>query len=137
MAQNFLSCDREQELLMPPSLREWLPGGPLAWFVLEAVAELDLSALYRAYRGDGQGRPAHDPAMMTALVLYAYAVGERSTRAIERRCVEDVAFRAITAQRVPDHTTIARFRARHEQALAGLFSDVLVLCAKAGMVRVG
>src|ERR1700710_267625 len=137
MAQNFLSCDREQELLLPASLREWLPAGHLAWFVLEAVEELDLSAFYRAYRGDGQGRAAHEPAMMTALFLYAYAVGERSTRAIERRCTEDVAFRVITANRVPDHTTIARFRARHEQALAGLFSDVLVLCAKAGMVRVG
>jgi transposase len=137
MAQNFLSCDREQELLLPASLREWLPAGHLAWFVLEAVEELDLSVFYRAYRGDGQGRAAHEPAMMTALFLYAYAVGERSTRAIERRCTEDVAFRVITANRVPDHTTIARFRVRHERALAGLFSDVLVLCARAGMVSVG
>jgi transposase len=137
MAQNFLSCDREQALLLPPSLREWLPAGHLAWFVLEAVQEFDLDAFYGVYRGDGQGRSAHEPAMMTALVLYAYAVGERSTRAIERRCGEDVAFRVIAANRVPDHTTIARFRVRHEQALAGLFSDVLVLCAKAGMVRVG
>jgi len=137
MAQSFLSCDREQALLVPPSLREWLPAGHLAWFVLETVEELDLSAFYRVYRGDGQGRPAHEPAMMTALFLYAYAVGERSTRAIERRCVEDVAFRVIAANRAPDHTTIARFRVRHAQALAGLFSDVLVLCAKAGLVRVG
>ena len=137
MAQNFLSCDREQALLLPPSLREWLPAGHLAWFVLEAVEEFDLTAFYRAYRADGQGRAAHEPAMMTALFLYAYAVGERSTRAIERRCAEDVAFRVITANRVPDHTTIARFRVRHERALAGLFSAVLVLCARAGMVLVG
>jgi transposase len=137
MTQNFLSCDREQELLLPPSLRDWLPEGHLAWFVLETVAEVDLSAVYRAYRPDGQGRAAHEPAMMTALFLYAYAVGERSTRAIERRCVEDVAFRVIAANRAPDHTTIARFRQRHEQALAGLFSDVLVLCARAGLVDVG
>ncbi|MEA2156697.1 MAG: hypothetical protein QOE11_2837 [Solirubrobacteraceae bacterium] len=137
MTQNFLSCDREQELLLPASLRDWLPAGHLAWFVLETVAEIDLSALYRAYRPDGQGRPAHEPAMMTALFLYAYAVGECSTRAIERRCVEDVAFRVITANRAPDHTTIARFRVRHEQALAGLFCDVLVLCARAGLVNVG
>jgi transposase len=135
MAQNFLSCDREQELLLPPSLREWLPAGHLAWFVLEVVDELDLSAFYGVYRGDGQGRPAHEPAMMTALFVYAYAVGERSTRAIERRCAEDVAFRVIAANRVPDHTTIARFRVRHEQALAGLFTDVLVLCQRAGLVR--
>jgi len=136
MTQNFLSCDREQELLLPPSLREWLPEGHLAWFVLETIEEIDLAAIYRAYRADGQGRPAHEPAMMTALWLYAYAVGERSTRAIERRCVEDVAFRVVAANRAPDHTTISRFRVRHEQALAGLFSDVLVLCAKAGLVSV-
>ena len=122
---------------MAPSLREWLPAGHLAWFVLEVVAEIDLAAIYRAYRADGQGRRAHEPAMMTALLLYAYAVGERSTRAIERRCVEDVAFRVIAANRAPDHTTISRFRQRHEQALAGLFSDVLVLCARAGLVDVG
>jgi transposase len=137
MAQNFMSCDREQELLLPASLREWLPAGHLAWFVLEAVGEIDVAAFYRAYRADGQGRAAHEPAMMIALFLYAYAVGERSTRAIERRCSEDIAFRVITANRVPDHTTIARFRVRHEQALAGLFSDVLVLCARAGLVSVG
>ena len=136
MTQNFLSCDREQDMLLPPSLRDWLPVGHLAWFVLEAVGEIDLGDVYRVYRPDGQGRPAHEPAMMTALFLYAYAVGERSTRAIERRCVEDVAFRVIAANRAPDHTTIARFRQRHEQALAGLFSDVLVLCAKAGLVNV-
>ncbi len=136
MTQNFLSCDREQELLLPPSLRDWLPEGHLAWFVLEMIEEIDLAAIYRAYRPDGQGRAAHEPAMMTALFLYAYAVGERSTRAIERRCVEDVAFRVIAANRAPDHTTISRFRARHEQALAGLFCDVLVLCAKAGLVSV-
>jgi transposase len=124
-------------MLLAPSLRDWLPAGHLAWFVLEMVGEIDLAAIYGAYRADGQGRAAHEPAMMTALFLYAYAVGERSTRAIERRCVEDVAFRVIAANRAPDHTTIARFRQRHEQALAGLFSDVLVLCARAGLVSVG
>jgi transposase len=79
MAQNFLVCDREQELLLPPSLREWLPEGHLAWFVIEAVAQLDLSAFYGAYRADGHGRAAHDPAMMVALLLYCYAIGERSS----------------------------------------------------------
>jgi Transposase domain (DUF772) len=87
MAQNFLACDREQELLLPPSLREWLPEGHLAWFVIDAVAEMDLSAFYAAYRGDGLGRAAHEPAMMVALLLYAYATGRRSSRAIERACV--------------------------------------------------
>ena len=72
MAQNFIGCDREQVLLMPPSLREWLPEGHLAWFVIDAVAEMDLTAFYAAYRADGHGRAAHDPAMMVALLLYTY-----------------------------------------------------------------
>jgi transposase len=137
MPQNFLACDREQELLLPPSLREWLPEDHLAWFVIDAVAAVDLTALFASYRADGHGRAAHDPAMMVALLLYAYAVGERSSRGIERRCVEDVATRVICANQRPDHTTIARFRQRHEAALAGLFGDVLALCAEAGLVRVG
>src|SRR3954451_14193015 len=137
MAQNFLACDREQELLLPPSLREWLPEGHLAWFVIEAVAQLDLSAFYAGYRADGHGRAAHDPAMMVALLLYCYAIGERSSRRIERRCVEDVAVRVICANQAPDHTTIARFRQRHEAALAELFGELLTLCAEAGLVRVG
>src|SRR6185312_11193858 len=109
MAQNFLACDREQELLLPPSLREWLPEGHLAWFVIDAVAQLDLAAFYAAYRADGHGRAAHDPAMMVALLLYCYALGERSSRRIERRCIEDVATRVICANQVPDHTTRARW----------------------------
>ena len=137
MPQNFIECDREQELLLPPSLREWLPEGHLAWFVIDAVAQLDLAAFYAAYRADGHGRAAHDPAMMVALLLYAYAIGERSSRRVERRCVEDVATRVICANQVPDHTTIARFRQRHETALAGLFGEVLALCAEAGLVSVG
>ena len=137
MAANFLLCDRDQELLLPPSLREWLPDDHLAWFVLDAVDEMDLVAFYSAYREDGWGRAAFDPQMMVALLLYSYAVGERSSRGIERRCREDVAFRVITANQVPDHATIARFRARHEQALANTFVQVLALCAKAGLVSVG
>jgi transposase len=137
MAQNFVACDREQELLLPPSLREWLPEGHLAWFVIDAVAQLDLTAFYTAYRADGHGRPAHDPAMMVALLLYGYAIGERSSRRLERRCVEDVATRVICANQAPDHTTIARFRQRHETALAELFGEVLALCAESGLVRVG
>src|SRR3954447_26580451 len=137
MAQNFIACDREQELLLPPSLREWLPEDHLAWFLIDAVAEMDLAAFFAAYRVDGWGRAAHDPAMMVALLLYAYAIGERSSRRIERRCVEDVATRVICANLAPDHTTIARFRQRHETALAGVFGAVLGLCAEAGLVGVG
>jgi transposase len=137
MAQNFIACDRDQVLLLPPSLGEWLPAGHLAWCVIDAVAQFDLSAFCGAYRADGHGRAAHDPAMMVALLLYGYAIGERSSRRLERRCVEDLATRVICANQVPDHTTIARFRQRHEIALAGVFGEVLALCAEAGLVRVG
>src|ERR687888_2746015 len=137
MPANFIACDRDQVWLLPPSLREWLPERHLAWLVIDAVAEFDLSGLYGAYRDDGRGRPAHDPAMMVALLLYCYAIGERSSRRIERRCVEDVAVRVITANRVPDHTTVARFRQQHGHALGELFGEVLALCAEAGLVRVG
>jgi transposase len=122
-----LSATREQELLLPPSLREWLPDDHLAWFVIDAVSEMDLEPFYAAYRLDGWGRAAFDPRMMVALLLYGYALGERSARKIERRCQEDVAFRVICANRVPDHATIARFRARHEQALSDTFTQVLAL----------
>jgi transposase len=137
MAQNFIGCDREQAFLMPPDVREWLPEGHLAWFVLDAVAAMDLSAFYVAYRLDGHGRAAYEPSMMVALLLYAYARGTRSARAIERACEEDVAFRVIAAQQRPDHATVARFVQRHEQPLAGLFGAVLELCAEAGLARVG
>jgi transposase len=136
MPQNFVACDREQAFLMPPSLREWLPEDHLAWFVLAAVEGMDLSAFYAGYRFDGHGRAAFDPAMMVALLLYAYAKGERSSRAIERACVEDVACRVIAANQTPDHCTVARFRQRHEDALAGVFGEVLGLCAQAGLVGV-
>jgi transposase len=122
---------------MPTDLREWLPEDHLAWFVLDTVEELDLEPFYRAYRADGWGRAAHDPEMMVALCLYAYATGERSARRIERRCTEDVAYRVISANRAPDHATIARFRARHADELAELFGQILGLCAKAGLLSVG
>src|SRR3954463_4991414 len=137
MGPNFLECDRDQVLLLPPSLREWLPPGHLAWFVIDAVERLDLTAFYAAYRLPGPGRGGHEPSVMGAPLLYSYVVGERSSRRIERRCVEDVATRVICANRAPDHTTIARFRQRHEDALAELFGEVLWLCAEAGLVRVG
>jgi transposase len=137
MGQRFISCDRDQVMLLPPDLREWLPAGHLAHFVIDTVEELDLAAFYAVYRQDGHGRPAHDPAMMVALVLYAYARGDRSSRVIERRCVEDVAYRVIAANQAPDHSTIARFIERHERPLGGLFGQVLTLCRRAGLVRAG
>jgi transposase len=137
MAQNFIAVDRDQVLLMPPSLQEWLPAEHYAWFVLASVEQMDLSAFLAGYRPDGHGRPAHDPALMVALLIYAYSRGVCSSRMIERACVEDVAFRVIAANQKPDHATIARFRRRHEAAFSGLFTEVLELCAEAGLASVG
>src|ERR687898_3000342 len=137
MPQNFLACDREQELLLPLSLREWLPEDHLAWFVIDAVAAMDLSAFYAAYRADGHGRAAYEPSLMVALILYAFATRVRSSRVIERHCRQDVAYRVITGNLIPDHATVARFLCRHEEALAGLFGEVLSLCAKAGLAGPG
>src|SRR3954464_9425804 len=137
MGARFIAGDREQVFLMPPSVRDWVPEGHLVWTVLDAVAELDLSAFYAAYRGDGHGRPAYEPSMMVALLLYAYARGTRSSRGIERGCVEDVAFRVVAGNVAPDHSTIAEFRCRHERALGEVFSGVLGLCARAGLASVG
>ena len=122
---------------MPPDVREWLPPRHLAWFVIDAVAEMDLEAFYAAYRVDGRSRPPYDPAMMVALLLYAYARGIRSSRVIERACEEDVAFRVLAAQQQPDHATLARFVVRHQEAIAGLFGEVLTLCARSGLAKVG
>src|SRR3954451_5532943 len=137
MGQRFVACDREQSFLMPPDVREWLPPRHLAWFVIDAVAEMNLDGFYAAYRVDGRCRPPYDPAMMVALLLYAYARGIRSSRVIERACGEDVAFRVLAAQQRPDHATIARFVERHEAAIAGLFGEVLTLCARSGLAQVG
>jgi transposase len=137
VAYHFVPCDRDQPFLMPPSLLEWVPEDHLVWTILAAVEQMDLGAFYGAYRPDGHGRPAYDPSMMVALLLYAYARGNRSSRGIERECSEDVAYRVICANLVPDHSTIAQFRTRHEAALAELFTAVLRLCREAGLVQVG
>jgi transposase len=137
MAYNFLGCDRDQPFLLPPDLRDWLPEGHLAWFVLDVVDQLDLTAFYRVHRDDGHGHPAYDPKLLLGVLLYAYAIGVRSSRQIERRLTEDIAFRVLAANQTPDHVTIARFRVRHEHALAGFLVASLRLCAAAGMVRVG
>ncbi len=120
MGARFIGCDRDQVFVMPPSLRDWVPEGHLVWTVLDAVGELDLSAFYAAYRADGHGRPAYEPSMMVALLLYAYARGIRSSRVIERGCEEDVAFRVLAAQQRPDHATLARFVERHQEAIVDL-----------------
>jgi transposase len=137
MPQNFLACDREQPFLLPPDVREWLPEDHLSWFVIDAVGVMDTSRFYAAYRDDGQGRAAYEPSMMSALLLYCWSRGVRSSRAIERACVEDVACRVIAAHQRTDHATIARFIERHERALGELFGEVLALCADAGLATVG
>ena len=101
MAYNFLPAQRDQVYLMPPSLSEWLPGDHLAFFLLDVVDHLDLSGFYEHYRGDGLGHPAYEPSVMVSVLLYAYCVGERSSRHIERRCAEDVASRVVSANQVP------------------------------------
>ncbi len=137
MPQNFLCPQRDQPLLLPVDMREWLPEDDLVFIVLDAVAALDLGEFRRRYRADGHGRAAFDPEMMVALLLYGYCQGERSSRVIEKRCVRDVAYRVIAGGLHPGHATIARFRARHETALGGLFSQVLRLLAAEGMVSLG
>jgi transposase len=137
MAYTFLRGDRDQPFLLPPDLRDWLPEGHLAWFVLDVVDQLDLEPFYRAHRDDGHGHPAYDPKTLLGVLLYAYCLGVRSSRQIERRLTEDVAFRVLAANQTLDHVTIARFRVRHEQALAGFLVQSLRLCAAAGMVRLG
>ncbi len=137
VAVNVRVADRDQVFLMPPSVADWLPEGHLAWFVVDVVAELDLSAFTADYRADGRGGAVYDPSAMLAVLLYAYCTGERSSRGIERRLVEDVAFRVLAANQGPDHATLARFRRRHEDAIAEVFGQVLGLCVAEGLVDAG
>ncbi len=124
-------------LLLPPSLLDWLPEGHLVHFILDLVEQLDLSKIYASYQGNGRGQPPYEPRMMTALLFYAYCTGVPSSRQIEKKTFEDVAFRVIAANRHPDHDSICEFRKRHLKALAGLFVQILRLCQEAGLVKLG
>ena len=138
MANRYRPVQRDQPFLMPPDMREWLPGDHLAWFIIDAVESLDLSGF--AVRPWGPGRAAYDPRVMLGLLFYGYATGARSVRKIETGCRSDVAFRVICAQDVPDHSTIGRFRRNHfadPDAIAGLFGQVLAIAARAGLGRLG
>jgi transposase len=138
MAKGYLPYDVDQRLLLPPDMREWLPEGHLALFLLDVVSELDLSAIYAVHESrDDRGRAGYHPRMMVALLLYAYCVGKPSSRRIERATYEDVAFRVLTGDQHPDHDSIASFRKTHLKALAGRFTEVLRLCQKAGLVKLG
>lgn len=135
MAYNFKDCNREQTYLMPPALQEWLPSKDLVWMVLDVVAEMDLAAFYSKYRQDGKGQAAFEPSMMLSLLLYAYSLGIRSSREIEKLCERDIGFKVIAANQVPDHCTISRFRKDNGQSLEGLFKQVLKLCKEADSSR--
>ena len=137
MATGYVPVDRDQLFLLPPSMTDWLPEEHLAWFVIDAVAAIDTSAFYTTRPNDGQGRPAYHPEMMVALFFYAYCCGLRSSRAIERACRYDLSFKVMCGLNVPDHTTIARFRAENEGAIRGAFIEVLRLCDRAGIASLG
>ncbi|MBI1746652.1 MAG: IS1182 family transposase [Acidobacteria bacterium] len=137
MSKQFRFYDLNQPLLLPPSFNDWLPEGHLARFLNEVVDELDLSAIYQSYEKDGRGQAAYHPGMMVRLLLYGYCIGVVSSRAIERATYEEVAFRYLSGDQHPDHDTIAEFRQRHLQSLAGLFKQALQLCQRAGLVKLG
>jgi transposase len=137
MAFDYRPVDRDQAFLFPPDVRDWLPAGHLAWFVLDVVAGLDTSSLHARHPNAGVGRRAYDPEMLFALLVYAYCCGARSSRRVEALCEVDVAYRVVTANQFPDHSTIARFRQGHEAEARRLFTQVLELCERAGMVNLG
>ena len=138
MSRIYRSYDPEQRLLLPPDLREWLPEGHLALFISDVVDELDLSAIVRHYEsGDGRGRPPYHPLMMVKLLVYGYCIGKVSSRKLEQATYEDVAFRVLACNQHPDHDSIANFRQLHLGELAGLFVQVLKMCERAGLVKLG
>lgn len=137
MAKTYRPYVPEQDLLLPPSLREWLPEDHLAFFVSDLIDQLDLSAITSVYEDEDRGYPPYHPVMLTKVVVYAYCVGVFSSRRIQRRLVEDVAFRVLAAGNEPDFRTIADFRKRHLPALRGFFEQVLRLARELGAPRVG
>jgi transposase len=137
MGKPYKSYVPEQDLLLPPSLRDWLPDDHLAFFVSDLVDELDLSAITAVYETDDRGQPPYHPAMMTKILIYGYCTGVFSSRKIARRLIEDVAFRVLAAGNTPDFRTIADFRKIHLEALQALFTQVLRLAREAGALVVG
>jgi transposase len=138
VSKNFRTCDLDQPFLLPPSLQDWLPENHLARFIAELTPGLDLSKIYGYYgRRDGRGKAAYHPVMMVRVLLYGYCVGVMSSRRIERASYDDIAFRYLCADQHPDHDTISEFRRQHLPVLAQLFTQVLQLCNKAGLVKLG
>ena len=137
MAYNYTTCNRDQQYLLAPSMRDWLGEDHFVWFLLDAIEQMDLSAFHAAHRRDGKGQKAHHPEIILAVTLYGYCHGERSSRQLERLCRESVPYRILASDTAPDHCAFARFRKRHEAALKAVFLDVLRLCAEAGVLKVG
>jgi transposase len=137
VANQYIVADRDQLYLLPPAMRDWLPESHLVWFVLDVVNGIDRSPFHARRVRSGPGRPAYHPDQMLALLIYAYANGVRSSRQIQRLCSSDAGYRVVCADRIPDHVTIARFRADHEEAFKQVFVDVLRLCAAAGLASLG
>jgi transposase len=138
MGKTFRPYDMGQLLLLPPDLRQWLPDDHLALYVSDIVDQLDLSAIMKPYEeGDARGRPPYHPQMMVKLLIYGYCVGKMSSRKIEQASYDDVGFRVLSGNQQPDHASIAEFRKRHLPELARLFVQVLQLCERAGLVKLG
>ena len=138
MAKGYRPVDRDQPFLLPPDMREWLPGDHPVWLVITVVADhLDTSAFHARRRTGGAGTAGYDPDMLVTVLVWAYLHGITSSREIERLCGTDVAFRVICGGNWPDHVSFARFRADFPGAVAGLFAEVLKLCARLGMGRRG
>ena len=137
MSKTFRPYDPEQQLLLPAALQEWLPEDHLAYFISDVVDQLDLSAMTARYQGEDRGGPPYHPWMMVKVLLYGYCTGVASSRRIAQRLHEDIAFRVLAANNTPDFRTISDFRKDHLAALADLFSQVLALCRRAGLVKLG
>jgi transposase len=137
VTKKFRPYTPEQSYLFPPSPRDWLPEGHLAYFVVDLVASLDLSRIVSHYEREQRGFPPHDPRLMLGLLVYGYCTGVRSSRQIERKTYEDVAFRVIAGGAQPDHSCISEFRRLHLDEFVRLFGQILGLCREAGLVTLG
>jgi transposase len=135
MSRGFVAGDRNQLFLLPPSVDKWVPANHMVRFIWEIVKQMDLKVFYRSY--GTEGRPPYDPAMMLSVMIYAYCQGRRSSRKISKACEEELPYRWLTGNKVPDHCALSRFRSRHEQLMGKVFSEILSLCAEAGLCRVG
>jgi transposase len=137
MSKQFRPWNPDQSFLFPSSPRDWLPENHLVYFFLDVIPQMDLQPILQPYLAEERGQPPYHPTMLVTLLLYGYATGTFSSRRLMARCETDVAFRVIVGDDIPDFRTISDFRKRHLTALEGLFVDVLKLCAKAGLVKVG